>query len=997
MIDAVAFFRNFFGTQTMMQITRAGLRKLKLALYLFTVVAAVGYSSAAFAQAPAITTSPTSQTVGTGTTASFTAAATGTPTPTVQWRLSTDGGATFNDIAGATATTLSFTAQLSDSGRKYQAIFTNGFGTATTFLATLTVNNIAPAITANPANLTVGTGTTASFTASSTGAPTPTVQWQRSTDGGVTFGNIVGATATALSFTAQLSDNGNRYRAVFANSQGVATTTSATLTVNLISPAITANPSNLTVGTGTTASFTASSTGAPTPTVQWQRSTDGGATFGNIVGATATTLSFTAQLSDNGNRYRAVFANSQGVATTTSATLTVNSIAPAITANPANQTVNAGTTASFTAAANGAPTPTVQWQLSTDGGVTFGNIAGATATTLSFAAQLSDNGNRYRAVFTNSQGSATTTNATLTANVGAASSMTANAGTTPQSVVVTTALANAPAVTVTDAGNNPVPGVNVTFTAPGAGASGAFANATATIAVATNASGVAAAPFTANATTGGPYTVTAAAAGLTTVNFALTNVAAKAAVTVTLVSSLNPATTSQTVTFTAAVSGAAPTGSVTFKDGATTLGTATLGGSGQAALATSSLSAGSHPITAVYGGDAGNNGGTSAVLTQTVNTSADSLKLRALQALVTPMVAQASGQAISSAVDNAINEGFSEDGAFIAPSGSGIRFNFAADPGASVTDAAPRAGAPVGPRSPSSRIGDTFSALALAEPDKAPPRRVSEPREWLGWAEVHGTTLDRWGSSTAAPTASLLYGNQINLLAGLTRKFTPNFLIGVLGGYETFDYRSDTLQGRLKGDGWTVGSYLGWKITQNIRFDTAIAYSGIGYNGTAGIAAGAFGGTRWMLTSGLTGTYTSYGIQIEPSARVYALRERENAYTDTLGTLQGARDFSAGRASGGVKLSYPILWSATTVLAPYAGLYGDYYFNSDSAGAAAAAAAAIPSILILDGWSARATAGLMAKFSNGAQIAVSGERGGIGGNFGLWTYRARASVPFGAQ
>ena len=646
----------------MTQIAGAGLRKpgFLLALCLFTMVTAVGYSSAASAQAPAITTNPASQSVGTGTTASFTATAIGTPAPTVQWQLSTDAGVTFNDIAGATATTLSFTAQISDNGSRYRAIFSNGLGTATTTNATLTVNNIAPAITTNPASQSIGTGTAASFTAAASGAPAPTVQWQLSTDGGVTFNNIAGATATTFSFTAQLSDSGSRYRAVFTNSVSTATTTNATLTVNNIAPAITTNPASQSIGTGTAASFTAAASGAPAPTVQWQLSTDGGVTFNNIAGATATTLSFTAQLSDTGSRYRAVFTNSVSTATTTNATLTVTSIAPAITANPANQTVNAGTTASFTAGASGAPAPTVQWQLSTDGGVTFNNIAGATATTLSFTAQLSDTGSRYRAVFTNSVSTATTTNATLTVNVGVANSMTANAGSTPQSVSVTTALANALAVTVKDAGNNPVPGVNVTFTAPGAAASGVFANATATIVVATNASGVAAASFTANATTGGPYTVTAAAAGLTTVNFALTNIAAKASLTVTIASSLNPANAGQTVTFTAAVTGAAPTGSVTFKDGATTLGTGTLIGSGQATLSTSSLGAGSHAITAVYGGDAVNNAGTSAVLTQAVNTAADSLKLRALQVLVAPMVAQASGQAISSAVDSAISEGLAK-------------------------------------------------------------------------------------------------------------------------------------------------------------------------------------------------------------------------------------------------------------------------------------------------------------------------------------------------
>src|SRR5437016_1025126 len=95
--------------------------------------------------------------------------------------------------------------------------------------------------------------------------------------------------------------------------------------------------------------------------------------------------------------------------------------------------------------------------------------------------------------------------------------MTADAGTTPQSARVSTAFANALAVTVRDSGNNTLAGVNVTLTAAGSGASGVFSNSTATITVATNASGVASAPFTASGTVGGPYTVTAASTGLTTV------------------------------------------------------------------------------------------------------------------------------------------------------------------------------------------------------------------------------------------------------------------------------------------------------------------------------------------------------------------------------------------------------------------------------------------------------------------------------------------------
>ncbi len=83
----------------------------------------------------------------------------------------------------------------------------------------------------------------------------------------------------------------------------------------------------------------------------------------------------------------------------------------------------------------------------------------------------------------------------------------------------------------------------------------------------------------------------------------------KAATSTALVSSLNPSTLGQSVTFTTTVTGVAgtdPTGSVTFEDNGTSIGTGTVSttaGLTTATLTTSSLAAGTHPITAVYGGD----------------------------------------------------------------------------------------------------------------------------------------------------------------------------------------------------------------------------------------------------------------------------------------------------------------------------------------------------------------------------------------------------------
>jgi hypothetical protein len=143
-------------------------------------------------------------------------------------------------------------------------------------------------------------------------------------------------------------------------------------------------------------------------------STDGGASFSNVAGATSTTLTLTGvTASQNGYLYRAVFTNSLGSATTAAATLTVQ-FPPTVTANPVSQSVSAGQSVTFTAAATGNPTVTVQWQVSTDGGLTYIIIDGATSLALTIAATASQNGYHYRAVFTNSLGSAITTDAILT-------------------------------------------------------------------------------------------------------------------------------------------------------------------------------------------------------------------------------------------------------------------------------------------------------------------------------------------------------------------------------------------------------------------------------------------------------------------------------------------------------------------------------------------------------------------------------------------------------
>jgi hypothetical protein len=108
---------------------------------------------------------------------------------------------------------------------------------------------------------------------------------------------------------------------------------------------------------------------------------------------------------------------------------------------------------------------------------------------------------------------------------------------------------------------------------------------------------------------GSPDLVTLGAVAFPTQNFGVLlnqgdGTFSTATTTTSLSADVNPAVVGQTVNLTARVTGPAgiPTGTVTFRDGATVLGTATLDGTGTASLAVAFPTAGPHALTAVYSG-----------------------------------------------------------------------------------------------------------------------------------------------------------------------------------------------------------------------------------------------------------------------------------------------------------------------------------------------------------------------------------------------------------
>lgn len=189
--------------------------------------------------------------------------------------------------------------------------------------------------------------------------------------------------------------------------------------------------------------------------------------------------------------------------------------------------------------------------------------------------------------------------------------------TTLASSVNPSIVGNPVTLTATVAASSGIPSGSVTFSDSGA------ALGTATL----NSAGTA--TLTTSSLAAGTHLLTASFSGATGFNASQSTTLSEVvnplifATTTALSSSANPSSTGATVTFTATVSssGGVPTGSVTFSDSGTTLGTVALNASGIATFATSTLSTGTHTLTASYGGAAKFAASQSASLSQVVNTT----------------------------------------------------------------------------------------------------------------------------------------------------------------------------------------------------------------------------------------------------------------------------------------------------------------------------------------------------------------------------------------
>ena len=331
----------------------------------------------------AVNAQPTSVNACAGASATFSTTATGT-NPVYQWQISTDGGISWSDISGASGPTYTINAVTAAmNNHRFRVTLSNTCpSNATSEPAILTVSNPA-SFTTQPNDITVCEGLSATFNSTASGTAI-SYQWQVSNDGGTTWTDISGAGNNSYiisNVTASMS--GQKFRVRVTGCNGAITSNQVQLTVSNTA-SISLQPANAPACAGSNALFAVSATGSSL-TYQWQVSTDLGATWSDIFGATSSSLNLTnVTISMNDYRYRVLVSNNCASGVTSSAAILIVSNPASITGNPSNQTLCAGQSVIFAATATGSNI-TYQWQTSTDGGISWTDISGANGNTYSLS------------------------------------------------------------------------------------------------------------------------------------------------------------------------------------------------------------------------------------------------------------------------------------------------------------------------------------------------------------------------------------------------------------------------------------------------------------------------------------------------------------------------------------------------------------------------------------------------------------------------------------
>ncbi len=245
--------------------------------------------------------------------------------------------------------------------------------------------------------------------------------------------------------------------------------------------------------------------------------------------------------------------------------------------------------------------------------------------------------------------------------------------------------------------------------------------------------------------------------------------------------------------------------------------------------------------------------------------------------------------------------------------------------------------------------------------------------KWNAWVDGKYTWNDN------SPAISDLDGPLWNGIAGFDYKLTDKVIVGIMGSYE-----ESSLEGAgagLASDGWGIGPYLGIVLTENIVFSANVLGSLVDtqqtgplnfdserIQATAGLNGYWFADT-WRFTPGLTGSWSKEWMEEDAGAAL-------------------DQNIELGMLTPSLQIGNTLRLSDTTTVEPWAGAALDWAFINriEQDGAPDIDD---PNVDL------RAQFGLNFGFGGSAQLALTGEAGGLLlDSIDTWSGQANLAIQF---
>jgi len=183
-------------------------------------------------------------------------------------------------------------------------------------------------------------------------------------------------------------------------------------------------------------------------------------------------------------------------------------------------------------------------------------------------------------------------------------------------------------------------------------------------------------------------------------------------------------------------------------------------------------------------------------------------------------------------------------------------------------------------------------------------------------------------------------GSAVNLVGGvdyLFQNLKMPVVVGLSGGYEKLDIDTTFNTGTYEGNGFTLAPYVAIMPMRNLIVDFSGGMTWLDYDVSRTVAGakrtGSFDATRAFFGGNATYNHYAGAWRLSPTMGILSMREEQDGYTESNGTVVPGSAIDLTRASGGLEVGYNLggMNQTLTGVEPFVKLIGEYDIVNEDA------------------------------------------------------------------